>query len=204
MLYLNAALNYTFNGLGVPVDLSHTATFTTLIETPPPSSEGTSQLTSPSGYNWSITLTPSPCSAFQQTQSESAQSSAEAIYRMWWVYFYVVEHSLHNLFVFFCCIHLAGYSTPGGLSSEMNWDYPLEWLKGIVPFSKLVLFSLQYNTNPNWCMNSKSKLFLVCFVWHPPPVPPLLPICSKVWFACSSSDWIKPIVPQKEIDGKAG
>lgn len=60
MFHLNASVNYTFNGLAVPVVLSLMATFTTLIETPPPSREETPQLTSPSGYNWSITSPHSP------------------------------------------------------------------------------------------------------------------------------------------------
>lgn len=104
MLYLNAALNYTFNGLGVPVDLSLTATSTALIETPPPSSEGTSQLTSPSGYNWSITLTPSPCCVYQQT--EFMWSSAEATY---------IISGLRHLCLCFCCIQMAGRSSQRGL-----------------------------------------------------------------------------------------
>lgn len=75
MLHLNASVNYTFNGVGVPVASSLMATFSALIETPPPSQEGMPQLTSPSGYNWSITPSPPPTplhSACQQTESQFA------------------------------------------------------------------------------------------------------------------------------------
>lgn len=70
MLHRNAGVNYPFNGPRVPVAVSLMATFTALIETPPPSEEGTPQLTSHSGSNWSITPTPPPFAACQQTQSQ--------------------------------------------------------------------------------------------------------------------------------------
>lgn len=191
MLYLNAALNYTFNGLGVPVDLSLTATFTTLIETPPPSSEGTSQLTSPSGYNWSITLTPSPCSA------EFAWSSAEAIF--------LCCRALFTSFVcVFCRIHMAGCSTTGGLLSENEVRLFTWMVKVNCPIFEVsfVFFTVQHQSI--WVHEQQVRVIFSLLCMAPSPVPPLLLLCSKVLFACSSSDWIKLIVPQREIDGKAG
>lgn len=72
---MGTGVNYSPNGLAVPVAISLTATFTALIETPPPSQVGTPQLTSLSSSNWSITPLVSILHVSKHSHSSQAVSS---------------------------------------------------------------------------------------------------------------------------------